>query len=169
MQAKLSWATLHALLHSERAAYRHNGYIWLVELLVSEISDEGNKSVWLNVKNFQQQIGISGNQESSFSSVPLSICVFYGLLNSKLSEIRWGFLFVLEKLLMRCKLLLDEKELQHMSNIEPSDHDNGKIRLEKANAVIDIMSSALALVFQKNETDRTNILKVRYFSGIDGD
>ncbi|CAA6654937.1 unnamed protein product [Spirodela intermedia] len=160
MQAKLSWATLHALLHSERPAYRHNGYIWLVELLVSEISDEGNKSIWLNVKNFQQQIGISGSQESSFSSVPLSICVFYGLLNSKLNEIRWGFLFVLEKLLMRCKLLLDEKELQHMSSIETSDHDNTRIRLEKANAVIDIMSSALALVFQKNETDRTNILKM---------
>uniref|UniRef100_A0A1D1YJE2 SANT domain-containing protein 2 n=1 Tax=Anthurium amnicola TaxID=1678845 RepID=A0A1D1YJE2_9ARAE len=160
MKAKLSWATLQALLHSERAVYRHNGYIWLVELLLSEISEEGNKNIWLNVKSFQQHMGTAGSQDSSFSSVPLPICILCGLLKSKHNSIRWGFLFVLEKLLMRCKLLLDENGLQHLNGVEASCHDNSDSRLEKANAVVDIMSSALALVVQITETDRINILKM---------
>ncbi|XP_078429132.1 uncharacterized protein LOC144701249 [Wolffia australiana] len=150
MQAKLSWANLHALIHSERPSCRQKGYVWLVDLLFSEIS-EGKASILSNIKRIRSQIGYCSGQESSLSSVPLCICIFCGLLNSKVNEIRWGFLFVLEKFLMRCKLLLDE---------EASDHEKSVTHLEKASAVIDLMSSALTLVFQKNETDRINILKM---------
>ena len=58
---------------------------------------------------------------------------------------------------MRCKILLDDKKIQQSHGIEIEDTHNDS-RLEKANAVIDIMSSALVL--QINETDRINILKV---------
>ncbi|KAK1297953.1 hypothetical protein QJS10_CPB14g01498 [Acorus calamus] len=97
MKVKLSWATLHSLLHSERSAYRHNGYIWLVELLVSEISEEGEKN---------------------------------------------------------------ENEMQHLGREDMAGYDLGDKCLEKANAVVDIMSSSLLLVYQINETDRINILKM---------
>jgi hypothetical protein len=80
-------------------------------------------------------------------------------LKSKYNYIRWGFLFVLEKLLMSCKFLLDEHEMQ-LSNSKDLEHGKKDWYHEKANAVIDIMSSALSLVFQINETDRINILKV---------
>ncbi|KAL5716641.1 hypothetical protein ACHQM5_009777 [Ranunculus cassubicifolius] len=153
-EAKIAWATLHSLLHSERIAYRQNGYIWLVELLLTEISEEKEKSIWSSFKNLQRQIGLAGSQEySNDSQVPLAIWILCGLLKSKHNFIRWGFLFVIDKLLMRCKLLLDENELQ-------ASISDGESRLEKANAVIDIMSSALSLVAQINETDRINILKM---------
>ena len=58
---------------------------------------------------------------------------------------------------MLCKFLLDDNEMQHLD----VDHEHGDSQLEKANAVIDIMSSALSLVVaQINETDRINYLKV---------
>ncbi|KAF7822310.1 Armadillo-type fold [Senna tora] len=160
LKAKLSWATLHSLLHSERKAYRQNGYIWLGDLLIAEISGERDGSIWSNIKHFQQKIAHAGFQDSSdTSSVPLPISLMCGLLKSKHNIIRWGFLFVLERLLMRCKFLLDEHEMQHVSgtDVGPGQKD---WHLEKANAVIDIMSSALWLVFQINETDRINILKM---------
>lgn len=158
MKAKLSWATLHSLLHSERISYRQNGYIWLGDLLIAEISEERNGSIWSNIKKLQQQIAYAGvNDASSASDVPLSIWLMCGLLKSRNYIIRWGFLFVLERLLMRCKFLLDENEMQHAngSDVRHADKDS---RLEKANAVIDIMSIFLSLVI--NETDRINILKV---------
>lgn len=160
MKAKFSWTTLHSLLHSERIPYRQNGYIWLGDLLIAEISEEREASVWSNIKNLQHQIAYAGVHDYSASSnVPLSIWLMCGLLKSKDSTIRWGFLFVLERLLMRCKFLLDENEMQHLSGSDVG-HEHGDSRLEKANAVIDIMSSALLLVVQINETDRINILKV---------
>ena len=61
---------------------------------------------------------------------------------------------------MRLKLLLDENELQHVEGVEVVKFDHSYNRLEKANVVIDIMSSALSLMAQINETDRINILKV---------
>lgn len=156
-EARLCWATLHSLLHSDRSAYRHHGYIWLAELLLSEISEDDDKGIWLSVKELQQQICVAGNQDSTSSEVPLPILIMCGLLKSKHNFIRWGFLYVLEKLLMRCKLLLDESEMQHL------DHegvDCRKNRLDKENAVIDLMSAALSLVVQINETDHINILKM---------
>lgn len=152
MKAKLSWAILHSLLHSGNIAYQRNAYVWLGDLLIAEISDERNSSIWSNIKNMQQKIAHAGDS-SVASDVPVPIWLMCGLLKSKHSIIRWGFLYVLERLLMRCKILLDENETQ-----QSLDSDNN--RLEKANAVIDIMSSALSLVFQINETDRVNILKV---------
>ena len=99
------------------------------------------------------------------SDIPLPISLMCGLLKSNHNYIRWGFLFVLERLLMRCKFLLDEYEMQQSRS---SDLGSGlkDWHLEKAHALIDIMSSAL--LFQINEkdctnkyeTDRTNILKV---------
>ncbi|KAF9592118.1 hypothetical protein IFM89_011956 [Coptis chinensis] len=160
MKAKVSWATLHSLLHSERISYRQNGYIWLVELLLTEINEERDKSIWSSFKSLQRQIGLAGSQDySTDSEVSLPIWILCGLLKSKHNFIRWGFLFVIEKLLIRCKLLLDEDDLQSSSS-EVVGHDPGNCRLEKANAVIDIMSSALSLVAQINETDRINILKM---------
>lgn len=152
MKAKLSWGILHSLLHSGNIAYQRNAYVWLGDLLIAEISDERNSSIWSNIKNMQQKIAHAGDS-SVASDVPVPIWLMCGLLKSKHSIIRWGFLYVLERLLMRCKILLDENETQ-----QSLDSDNN--RLEKANAVIDIMSSALSLVFQINETDRVNILKV---------
>lgn len=158
MKAKLSWATLHSLLHSDRIAYRHNGYTWLGDLLIAETSEERNASIWSTIRNLQRQIALAGVHDSSISSkLPLSISLMCGLLKSRHNIIRWGFLFVLERLLMRCKFLLDENE-QHSSSSEVGQiHEDS--RLEKANVVIDIMSSALSLVAQK-ETDRINILKM---------
>jgi hypothetical protein len=78
-----------------------------------------------------------------------------GLLKSKHNFIRWGFLYVLDKFLMRCKLLLDDSDMQ-----DHTDAHHNENRLEKAFAVIDIMNSALLLVVQNNETDHINILKV---------
>lgn len=66
---------------------------------------------------------------------------------------------------MRCKFLLDENEMQQL-NSGSSGHGHLDNRLEKANAVIDIMSSALSLVAQINETDRINILKVSVFDSL---
>ncbi|KAF5177507.1 Armadillo-type fold containing protein [Thalictrum thalictroides] len=165
MKAKQSWATLHSLLHSERIAYRQNGYIWLVELLLTEINEEKDKSkkqnIWSSIKKLQLQIGLAGSKDHSNDlEVSLPIWILCGLLKSKHNIIRWGFLFVIEKLLMRCKLLLDENELQDSGSSEVVGYDHGDSRLEKANAVIDILSSALSLVAQINETDRINILKM---------
>ncbi|KAJ0046177.1 hypothetical protein Pint_06252 [Pistacia integerrima] len=158
MKVKLSWATLHSLLHSERIAYRQNGHIWLGDLLIAEISEERGASVWSNIKNLQRKIAHAGCHDSSVASdVPLSIWLMCGLLKSRNNLIRWGFLNILERLLMRCKFLLDEKEQHPMSDVANEHEDS---RLEKANAVIDIMSSALSLVAQINETDRINILKM---------
>ncbi|XP_072984879.1 uncharacterized protein [Typha latifolia] len=159
LKARFSWATLHSLLHSDTSAYRHHGYIWLVELLLAEISEDTKSSIWSNIKKLQQQIGVAGSQDSSCSEVPLPISILCGLLKSKYNFIRWGFLFVLEKFLMRCKLLLDESEVQHINHEQAVAH-HCENRLDKATAVIDIMSSALGLVFQKNETDHINILKM---------
>ncbi|KAL2602768.1 hypothetical protein AAZX31_10G274800 [Glycine max] len=166
LQAKHSWATLHSLLHSERIAYRQNGYIWLGDLLISEISGESNGTIWSNIEYFQQKFAQVGKQDSSdMSDIPLPISLMCGLLKSNHNYIRWGFLFVLERLLMRCKFLLDEYEMQQSRR---SDLASGlkDWHLEKAHALIDIMSSAL--LFQINEkdctnkyeTDRTNILKM---------
>ncbi|KAF6169427.1 hypothetical protein GIB67_021430 [Kingdonia uniflora] len=161
MGVKLSWTTLHTLLHSERSSCRQNGYIWLVELLLAEIRLEKGKSISIGIGNLQQKIGLAGSQDYTIGSeVPVSIWILCGLLKSKHNYIRWGFLFVLEKLLMRCKMLLDENELQRSNSGELSGWNPGDIRLEKANAVIDIMSSALSSVAQINETDRINILKM---------
>ncbi|KAJ4969973.1 hypothetical protein NE237_003072 [Protea cynaroides] len=160
MNVRLSWATLHSLLHSKRSADRQNGCIWLVELLIAEISEDKDTSVWSSIRNLQKQIGLAGTQDSIGSEVPLHIWIMCGLLKSKHNFIRWGFLFVLEKLLMRCRLLLDEKELEHSSSDELRGHDQGDFRLEKVNSIIDIMSSSLLLVYQINETDHINILKM---------
>ncbi|XP_058099117.1 uncharacterized protein LOC131243642 [Magnolia sinica] len=158
---KFSWATLHSLLHSQRSASRHNGYTWLVELLVSEISEEGNMSIWSKVNTLRDQIGIAGNQDSSTaSSVTLPVSIMVGLLKSKHNFIRRGFLFVLEKLLMCLKLLLDGNKLQHVSGREVIGYDLSSNHLEEAYAVVDIMSSALSLVAQIHETDCINILKM---------
>ncbi|XP_076911738.1 uncharacterized protein LOC143569799 [Bidens hawaiensis] len=156
LKVKLAWATLHSLLHSERAAIRENGYVWLGDLLIAEINDDGD-SIWSNIKNLQKRITQASVKDYSPElDIPLPIWLMCGLLKSKNNLIRWGFLFVLERLLMRCKFLLDENELQHSVSSET----HGKTRLDKANAVIDIMSSALSLVAQINVTDRMNILKM---------
>lgn len=161
MKVKLSWATLHSLLHSERLVCRQNGYVWLGDLLMADISEERDSSICSNIRNLQQKISITGvNDYSADSDVPLPIWLMCGLLKSKNSIIRWGFLFVLDRLLMRCKFLLDENELRHSSSSEAAGDLQDSSRLEKANAVIDIMSSALSLVAQINETDRINILKM---------
>ncbi|XP_024020502.1 uncharacterized protein LOC21409013 isoform X2 [Morus notabilis] len=159
MNAKLSWATLHSLLHSDRIAYRQNGYAWLGDLLIAEISED-RSAIWSNIKTLQQKIADAGVHDSSVVlDVPLSIWLMCGLLKSKHNFIRWGFLFVLERLLMRCKFLLDENEMQRSNSSDAMCADKDS-RLEKANIVIDVMSSALTLVFQINETDRINILKM---------
>lgn len=160
MSVNLAWATLHSLLHSERATYRQNGYIWLGDLLIAEISEEGGGSIWLSIKDLQQKIAHCGASDSLITDdIPISIHLLCGLLKSRNSVIRWGFLFILERLLMRSKFLLDENETQRSIGGNAS-QDQRDTRLEKANAVIDIMSSALSLMAQINETDRINILKV---------
>ncbi|KMT17499.1 hypothetical protein BVRB_2g037810 [Beta vulgaris subsp. vulgaris] len=158
-KAKLSWATLHSLLHSDRIACRQNGYIWLGDLLISEISDERDGDLYANISSLQQQITLVDLKDSSaLSDIPLSIWLMCGLLKSKDSTIRAGFLFVSEVLLMRCKCLLDEYGLEDSAG---SSGDRNQDRcLEKANSVIDIMSSCLSLVAQINETDHFNILKM---------
>ncbi|GAV76082.1 hypothetical protein CFOL_v3_19557 [Cephalotus follicularis] len=160
MKAKLAWATLHSLLHSERIASRQNGYIWLGDLLIAEITEGKDARIWSNIKDLQHKIAYAGVHDSAIvSDVPLSIWLICGLLKSKNNLIRWGFLFVLERLLMRCKFLLDENEMQQ-SSTSGVGQEHGDSRLEKASAVVDIMSSALYLVAQINETDRINILKM---------
>ncbi|XVF83622.1 hypothetical protein PTKIN_Ptkin16aG0504400 [Pterospermum kingtungense] len=160
MKANLSWAILHSLLHSDRISCRQNGFIWLGDLLIAEISESRNGSIWSNVKSLQDKIAYAGDHDSSDpSDVPFSIWLLCGLLKSKNNVIRWGFLFILERLLMRCKFLLDESEMQQSSNSDVG-QDHRDTRLEKANAVIDIMSGALFLVAQINETDPINILKM---------
>ncbi|OEL36851.1 hypothetical protein BAE44_0002127 [Dichanthelium oligosanthes] len=155
LRARLCWATLHSLLHSQISSYRHHGYIWLVELLLSEISEETDGSIWSKIQKLQEEIEVAGSQDLSCSEVSLPVCMLCGLLKSKHNFIRWGFLYVLDKFLMRCKLLLDDSDMQ--------DHtaaDHSKSCLDKAFAVIDIMNSALLLVVQNNETDHINILKM---------
>ncbi|KAG8079184.1 hypothetical protein GUJ93_ZPchr0007g6397 [Zizania palustris] len=155
LRARLCWATLHSLLHSQISSYRHHGYIWLVELLLSEISDETDGSIWSKIQKLQDEIEVAGSQDLSCSEVSLPVCLLCGLLKSKHNFIRWGFLYVLDKFLMRCKLLLDDNDMQ-----EHTVADHTKNRLDKAFAVIDIMNSALLLVVQNNETDHINILKM---------
>ncbi|CAO2172908.1 unnamed protein product [Urochloa humidicola] len=155
LRARLCWATLHSLLHSQISSYRHHGYIWLIELLLSEINEETDGSIWSKIQKLQEEIEVAGSQDLSCSEVSLPVCMLCGLLKSKHNFIRWGFLYVLDKFLMRCKLLLDDSDMQ--------DHtaaDLSKNCLEKAFAVIDIMNSALLLVVQNNETDHINILKM---------
>lgn len=159
MKAKLSWATLHSLLHSDRIACRQNGYIWLGDLLISEISEESNGNLFSSISSLQQQIALVDLKESAaLSDIPLSIWLMCGLLKSKDSTIRAGFLFVLEVLLMRCKCLLDENGLEDAAR-SSGDCDQDRSLL-KANSLIDIMSTCLSLVAQINETDHFNILKM---------
>ncbi|KAG2594509.1 hypothetical protein PVAP13_5NG010400 [Panicum virgatum] len=155
LRARLCWATLHSLLHSQISSYRHHGYIWLVELLLSEISEETDGSIWSKIKKLLEEIEVAGSQDLSCSEVSLPVCMLYGLLKSKHNFIRWGFLYVLDKFLMRCKLLLDDSDMQDQTTA-----DHSKNCLDKAFAVIDIMNSALLLVVQNNETDHINILKM---------
>ncbi|RLM62311.1 uncharacterized protein C2845_PM14G11530 [Panicum miliaceum] len=155
LRARLCWATLHSLLHSQISSYRHHGYIWLVELLLSEISEETDGSIWSKIKKLQEEIEVAGSQDLSCSEVSLPVCMLCGLLKSKHNFIRWGFLYVLDKFLMRCKLLLDDSDMQVQTTA-----DHSKNCLDKAFAVIDIMNSALLLVVQNNETDHINILKM---------
>uniref|UniRef100_A0A2P2LMU7 Uncharacterized protein MANES_10G033000 n=1 Tax=Rhizophora mucronata TaxID=61149 RepID=A0A2P2LMU7_RHIMU len=162
MKSKLSWATLHSLLHSERIVYRQNGYTWLGDLLISDINEGSDVNLLSNLRDLQHKIAYAGVHDSSVASdVPLSIWLMCGLLKSKNNLIRWGFLFVLERLLMRCKFLLEENEEQKSKHSNASQEHMDR-QLEKANAVLDIMSSALSLVAQINETDRLNILKVSF-------
>lgn len=161
MKAKLSWATLHSLVHSERHPYRHHGYLWLGDLLIAEISEKGDSGVLSSIKNLQQKIALAGvNEFSDALDVPLHIWIMCGLLKSKNNFVRWGFLYIIERLLMRCKFLLDESEVHHAVNGETLGKSNDQSRLEKANVLIDIMSSALSLMAQINETDPMNILKM---------
>uniref|UniRef100_A0A0D3EZA5 Uncharacterized protein n=1 Tax=Oryza barthii TaxID=65489 RepID=A0A0D3EZA5_9ORYZ len=155
LRARLCWATLHSLLNSQISSYRHHGYVWLVELLLSEISEETDGSIWSKIQKLQDEIEVAGSQDLSSSEVSLPVCLLCGLLKSKHNFIRWGFLYVLDKFLMRCKLLLDDNDMQ-----EHTVADHSKHRLDKAFAVIDIMNSALLLVVQNNETDHINILKM---------
>ncbi|GLT31371.1 hypothetical protein SLA2020_061130 [Shorea laevis] len=159
MKLKLSWATLHSLLHSERMAYRQNGYIWLGDLLIAEISEPRDGNILSNIKSLSDKIAHAGVHDASIASdVPLSISLLCGLLKSKNSSVRWGFLFILERLLVQCKFLLDENEIQCLTNSKAG-HDRDT-RLEKANVVIEIMSKALSLLAHINETDHINILKM---------
>ena len=168
MKVKLSWSTLHSLIHSERLVCRQNGYAWLGDLLMEEISGQRDASILSNIRNLRQKMTLAGvNDYLVDSDIPLPIWLMCGLLKSKNTIIRWGFLYLLERLLMRCKFLLDENELQNSSSIEAVGQVQDNSRLEKANAVIDIMSSALSLVAQINETDRINILKVFLFENLD--
>ncbi|KAH9623434.1 hypothetical protein KSS87_002680 [Heliosperma pusillum] len=158
-KAKLSWATLHSLLHSDRIPCRQNGYIWLGDLLVLEVSKEGGDNLLSNICSLQQQINLVDLKDPSvLPERPLSVWLMCGLLKSKKNTIRAGFLFVLEVLLMRCKFLLDENELDH--SVYRDEDPQGDNCLEKANSVIDIMSCCLSLVTQLNETDHFNILKM---------
>uniref|UniRef100_A0A0D3DLQ3 Uncharacterized protein n=1 Tax=Brassica oleracea var. oleracea TaxID=109376 RepID=A0A0D3DLQ3_BRAOL len=138
----------------------HFNNIWLGDLLISEVSEESGGSIWLSIKDLQQKIANCGASDSLITSdIPISVHLLCGLLKSKNSVIRWGFLFILERLLMRSKFLLDENETQR-STVGSASQDQKDTRLEKANAVIDIMCSALSLMAQINETDRLNILKM---------
>ncbi|GAB2276641.1 hypothetical protein Dimus_011359, partial [Dionaea muscipula] len=158
-KVKLSWATLHSLIHSDRIPCRRNGYIWLGDLLLSEISEGESASLATNIRKLQHQINLAGLRDPSASSdIPLSVWLMCGLLKSKSSMIKGGFLFVLEKLLMRCKFLLNENELGQSTSSAGDTH--GDSSLEKANLVIDIMSYSLSMVTQINETDHFNILKM---------
>nr|GEW47678.1 hypothetical protein [Tanacetum cinerariifolium] len=113
LKVKLAWATLHSLLHSKRAPIRKNGYVWLEDLLIEEINDDGD-SIWSNIKNLQKRITFAFVKDYSLElDIPLPVCLMCGLLKSTNNRIRWGFIFVLERLLMRCKFLLDESELRH--------------------------------------------------------
>jgi hypothetical protein len=159
LKARLCWATLHSLLHSHISSYRHHGYIWLVELLLSEISEEKDGSIWSKIQKLQEEIEVAGSQDLLCSEVSLPVCMLCGLLKSKHNFIRWGFLYVLDKFLMRCKLLLDDSDMQ-----DHTDTHHSKNRLDKAFAVIDIMNSALLLVVQNIETDHINILKVIFLN-----
>ncbi|KAL2897033.1 Vacuolar protein sorting-associated protein 13b, partial [Bienertia sinuspersici] len=108
-KAKLSWATLHSLLHSERITCRQNGYIWLGDLLRAEISEERGGDLFSNISSLRKQIALVDLKDpSARPDIPLSISLMCGLLKSKDSTVRAGFLSVLEVLLMRCKFLLDE-------------------------------------------------------------
>ena len=71
---------------------------------------------------------------------PFSLCV--GFLSQKLISYDGDLFFVLERLIMRCKFLLDVNELQHSVGNEAHE----KSHIGKENAMIDIMSSALSLV-----------------------
>ncbi|KAF4363395.1 hypothetical protein F8388_016523 [Cannabis sativa] len=150
----------YKLLQSIEGEVLRNEWIcWLGDLLIAEIRVERN-AIWSNIKTLQNNIARAGVHDASVASdVPLSIWLMCGLLKSRHNVIRWGFLFVLDRLLMRCKFLLDENEMQH-SNGSDTGNVHRDSRLEKANAVIDVMSSALTLVYQFNETDRINILKM---------
>ncbi|KAJ0977049.1 hypothetical protein J5N97_012523 [Dioscorea zingiberensis] len=108
----------------------------------------------------EQRIVDAGSLDLTCLSIPLPVCMLCGLLKSKHNYIRWGFLFVLEKLLVCYKLLLDETELQYRGYEDSASHNSGGKRLDKANAVIDIMSCALSLVVHFNETDHISILKM---------
>ncbi|KAJ4779233.1 hypothetical protein LUZ62_063490 [Rhynchospora pubera] len=151
LKASLAWTTLHSLLHSDTSACRHHGYIWLVDLLVCEIcTDNQGGGIWSNIQQLQQQISDAGSKDmAACAAVPLSVSVLCGLLKSKHNFIRWGFLFVLEMFLIRVQLLLDQRG-----------NSRGRGRVEKAAAAVDIMSCALSLVEQNNETDHINILKM---------
>ncbi|KAH0979762.1 hypothetical protein GBA52_006939 [Prunus armeniaca] len=112
MKAKLSWAILHSLLHSERTTYHRNGYVWLSDLLIAEISEERNTSIWSNIKSMQQKIAHAGVHDSAVASdVPLPIWLMCGLLKSKAQLNQMG-LFINEtdriNILKMCDILFSQ-------------------------------------------------------------
>ncbi|XP_057812898.2 uncharacterized protein LOC131026903 isoform X1 [Cryptomeria japonica] len=164
-----AWTTLDYLLHSSRAIYRQNGYFWLVELLFAEIVRESNR---MKVQNLQQQFGLFGVsersdsdhfEEQSLSHVSSSLRLLSGLLKSKYNYIRWGFILILERLLLRCQLsVLDENRAHGEADGREYRQvgTNGLYAEDKANAVIGLMNAALSQIFLANETDRIMILKM---------
>ncbi|CAI0411348.1 unnamed protein product [Linum tenue] len=73
MKAKLSWATLHSLLHSDRIACRQNGYIWLGDLLISEISEGKEARLLSNIIALQHKIMHAGMCDILFSQLCLKV------------------------------------------------------------------------------------------------
>ncbi|KAK2373941.1 hypothetical protein QL285_074942 [Trifolium repens] len=145
LQAKHSWVTLHSLLHSERISYRQNGYIWLGDLLIAEISEERDG----NIRSNEHEMQLSNSKDLEHGKKDWHLEKANAVIDIMSSAL---------SLVFQINETDHEHEMQ-LSNSKDLEHGKKDWYHEKANAVIDIMSSALSLVFQINETDRINILK----------
>ncbi|EFJ12295.1 hypothetical protein SELMODRAFT_446707 [Selaginella moellendorffii] len=140
-----AWAILHALLHSSRSDYRHHGYSWLNQLLVTEVEclhgrkDASHSNCMLTIL---EQAKVDP-PESKTSAAHL----LFGLLKSRRHYVRQGFLIVLEHFLSQCQRRGRADDTESFPDSLPS-------------TLVWLMSSSLWQFITANDTNRINVLQM---------
>ncbi|CAN1339022.1 hypothetical protein LINPERPRIM_LOCUS38300 [Linum perenne] len=143
-EAKLSWATLHSLLHSDRIACRQNGYVWLGDLLISEISGGRDVRIWSNINDLQDKIIHAGMCEILFSQLCLKV--------HPLSAMPYGERVrrdIVHVGMDKTERIDSDDHISHMENPSPDISDQREIKFSySSNSLMHEMASMAAMLLQ---------------------